>query len=358
MPDKSDNNRIDPIPIYVKLLASFISLFIFLFATELALRAMDNDLYYKNQFFPVNRDIDFTEVYKKDCDLFWRFRENKHISSSRFSYIDYKINSSGLRGPDIKEDKPELRILALGNSCTFGWGVPYQQTWVASLHSLIENKTGMVSEVICAGVPGYSSHQGKIFFKNELLELDPDIVLIMFGWNDQWSAGQGITDDRQETAANWIICVHNMLSPFKTYQAIRKIVLRICDEEKKIEISDVSPTCRVGLDQFYMNLRSIIKIAKKNEIIPILMVPPVASLGIYIDAEISTLHAKHEKYQNEIRRLGQKENVPIVNLQEVFDNYNNLFDDAYGDPVHFNARGHMVTANEINNLLFPQYSKK
>jgi len=127
MSDKPDNNHQKDIPIYVKLLASLISLLIFLFASELALIALETDLYCKNQFFPVNRDIDFTEVYKKDCDLFWRFRENKHISSSRFSYIDYHINSSGFRGPEIQEDKPELRVLALGNSCTFGWSVPYHE---------------------------------------------------------------------------------------------------------------------------------------------------------------------------------------------------------------------------------------
>ena len=358
MPDKPDNNQQKSIPIYVKLLVSLISLLIFLFSAELALRAIDTDLYYKNQFFPVNRDIDFTEVYKKDCDLFWRFRENKHITSSRFSYIDYHINSSGFRGPEISEDKPELRILALGNSCTFGWGVPYHEIWVSSLQNLIEEETGMHSEVICAGVPGYSSHQGKILFENELLELDPDIVLIMFGWNDQWAAGQGITDANQEVPSEWIICIHNLLSPFKIYKAVRKIVLMVSEDEKDVKIGDISPNCRVGLDPFYMNLRSIVNTSKKNRIQPVLIIPPVASLGLYIDADISTLHSKHEKYQNEIRRLGQKENVPVVDLQEVFDNYDNLFDDAEGDPVHFNARGHIVAAREIDNFLKPIYSKK
>jgi len=359
MPDKSNIDHNDNIPIYIKISVSLISLLLFLFISEFALRAMDTDFYYKNQFFPVNRDIDFTEVYKKDCDLFWRFRENQKISSRRFSYIDYQINSSGLRGPEIQKDKPDLRILALGNSCTFGWGVPYEQTWVSLLQNLIEKKEDIQTEVICAGVPGYSSHQGKIFFEKELLGLEPDIVLIMFGWNDQWSAGQGITDAEQETPSEWIIYIHNLLSPLKLYQAVRKIILTMCDDEKKAEIGDLSSTCRVGIDQFYMNLRSIVRTAQNNNIQPILLIPPVASLGIYIDADSSPLHAKHKRYQNEIRRLGQKENVPVVDLQTLFDNYNTLFDDAYSDPVHFNAQGHGVAALTIDSIINnPIYSKK
>jgi len=358
MPDKSDNISHTPIPIYVKLSVSLISLLVFLFVAEFGLRAMDSDLYYKNQFFPVNRDIDFTEVYKKDCDLFWRFRENKDICSRRFSHIDYQINSSGLRGPEIPKNKPDMRILALGNSCTFGWGVPYNQTWVSSLQNFIGSRVDNSVDIICAGVPGYSSHQGKIFFEKELLKLDPDIVLIMFGWNDQWVAGQGITDAAQETPSELIICIHNLLSPFKIYQAVRKIVLKVCENEKEVRLDAIGPQNRVDIDQFYMNLRSIVKTAKKNNIEPILLIPPVASLEIYFDEDVSVLHTKHEKYQNEIRRLGFKEQIPVVDLQSVFDNYNDLFDDAHGDPVHFNARGHIVAARAIDAIITPPFSKK
>jgi len=358
MPDTSDKISQDPIPIYVKILVSFVSLMVFLFVAEFSLRAMDSDLYYKNQFFPVNRDIDFTEVYKKDCDLFWRFRENKNISSRRFSHIDYQINSYGIRGPEISKDKSDIRILALGNSCTFGWGIPYKQTWVSSLQNFIGTRTDNSVDVICAGVPGYSSHQGKIFFEKELLNLDPDIVLIMFGWNDQWVAGQGITDAAQETPSELIICIHNLLSPFKIYQAVRKIVLKVFENEKEVRLDAIGPQNRVNIDQFYMNLRSIVKTAKKNNIEPILLIPPVASLEIYFDEDVSVLHTKHENYQNEIRRLGFKEQIPVVDLQSVFDNYNDLFDDAQGDPVHFNARGHLVAARAIDTIITPQFTKK
>src|SRR5690606_1467704 len=33
-------------------------------------------------------------------------------------------------------------------------------------------------------VPGYTSHQGLIWFRHELRRLRPDIVTVLFGWND------------------------------------------------------------------------------------------------------------------------------------------------------------------------------
>ena len=52
-------------------------------------------------------------------------------------------------------------------------------------------------EVINAGIPGYTSLQGERFLKSDLLKLEPDIVPIMFAWNDHWAAASGIADKDQ-----------------------------------------------------------------------------------------------------------------------------------------------------------------
>ncbi len=106
-----------------KLIASVLSLVVFILVSEGMLRLLDLDLYSKGKTFPLNRDIDFPEIYQKDADLFWRFRPDFDTESKQFSYLSYHINSSGMRGTDIAEKGDAYRILALGNSCTCGWGI-------------------------------------------------------------------------------------------------------------------------------------------------------------------------------------------------------------------------------------------
>ena len=40
--------------------------------------------------------------------------------------------------------------------------------------------------MINLGVPGYSSFQGRRLFEKTGCGLDPDLVTVLFGWNDHW----------------------------------------------------------------------------------------------------------------------------------------------------------------------------
>lgn len=345
-------------PFYVKLIGAVVSLLIFVVVVELALRVVEVDLYYKNQFFPVNRDIDFPEVYKKDPKLFWRFRKNMVTESKMFSYLNYRINSHGLRGPEIRQRKTGYRIIALGNSCTFGWGMPYQITWVFRLQQMLNQQvpSGNV-EVINAGVPGYSSYQGKIFFAEELLSLNPDMVLIMFGWNDHWKAGHGITDARQQMPHRLILAAQNLFSKLKLYQLLRKMVLSSTEKERLVALDDMSGERRVSQQEFYGNLKSIVRLARGNEIEPVLLIPPIASLENYPQVPRTNLHYLHRYYQQQVIRVAEYERVPVVNLQAAFDQYHDLFDAPREDPIHFNIKGHAVVtaaiADQVALLLAP-----
>ncbi|MEW6051805.1 MAG: SGNH/GDSL hydrolase family protein [Candidatus Zixiibacteriota bacterium] len=338
-----------------KLTASVLSVCLFLALAELALRFIDPDLYYKNQFFPVNRDIDFPDVYKKDPMLFWRFRENQTISSRRFSDLDYRINSLGMRGPEIARTKNGVRILTLGNSCTFGWGVRQEQIWTTRLQEML--KRGILTqsiEVVNAGVPGYSSLQGWRYFENELLVLQPDIVLITFAWNDEAPAGQGISDDRQQPPGRLILAAQNLFSRLKLYQFMRKVVLSATEKQKIVALDDPLAVRRVPPDRFKKNLTEIIRLARRNNCRPVLVIPPIASLHIYFKESVSPLHTMHAAYQNQIRLVSQYEKTELVDLQEAFDKQSDLWDDPYADCTHFNAKGHGVAAQTIAEVVVPR----
>ena len=51
---------------------------------------------------------------------------------------------------------------------------------------LLKSTLGDDAEVLTAAVPGYSSHQGLLWLRRQLLAARPDVLVVYFGWNDHW----------------------------------------------------------------------------------------------------------------------------------------------------------------------------
>ena len=97
-----------------------------------------------------------------------------------------KINAHGLRDEEIPFTKPddEKRILVLGDSVTFGWGVSQGETFSDRMEPLLQKQTGARWQVINAGVNGYNSEQEAIYLRTEGMRYSPDLVLLVYVSND------------------------------------------------------------------------------------------------------------------------------------------------------------------------------
>jgi lysophospholipase L1-like esterase len=328
-------------PLLFQLAASIFCLLVFLTVVELAVRLAGVDTAFQNRFFVLNRALDYPDVFRKDRDLFWRFRPHQVVTSKFFEGETYHINSLGLRGEEVKSRKTKKRILALGNSCTFGWGVAYQDTYTRRLESLLKG----AYEVINCGIPGYSSFQGKCLFEKELIGLQPDIILILFAWNDHWAAANRIADKDQQFPPRTIIAIQNFLSHLHSYRLLKKLLLSGIEKEPDSLFDRMEPIYRVGLKDFQSNLREICRAARSKGITPILLTSPIPSLATYYSpGSKSPMHSFHEKYNQVIRELSISDTVNLIDLAREFDQYGNLFDDAPNDPIHFNAKGHLLAA--------------
>jgi len=112
--------------------------------------------------------------------LFWRLRPNQHDERS-----GRVTNSLGLRGPEVPaKQESEFRILSLGESSTYGWKIPYEDCYSALLEQRLGSVEGKQVRVINAGVPGYTVVQGCVYLEYHGVALDPDAVLLYFGYND------------------------------------------------------------------------------------------------------------------------------------------------------------------------------
>jgi lysophospholipase L1-like esterase len=96
-----------------------------------------------------------------------------------------RINSLGLRGRDIERKPPpgRTRVLALGDSMTFGFYLEEEHTWPVRLEARLR-ELGADVEVVNAGVGGWSIDSQTQFALERGLELEPDLVLVGFCVND------------------------------------------------------------------------------------------------------------------------------------------------------------------------------
>lgn len=98
-----------------------------------------------------------------------------------------KINSDGFRGREYSVDKPNntFRVVVLGDSFTFGWGVNLEETYCYLLEQMLNEKYPEKKfEVLNFGVPGMNTASGVRRFKEKALKYNPDVVIIGFTDND------------------------------------------------------------------------------------------------------------------------------------------------------------------------------
>ena len=102
----------------------------------------------------------------------------------------FTVNNLGFRGRtfDPMHKSAKLRIFCLGGSTTAGHCINDDETWPIRLESALR-ENGFEVEVINEGVQGWTSYKDFLRYKNEIVNYDPDIILIHEGWNEEflWS---------------------------------------------------------------------------------------------------------------------------------------------------------------------------
>jgi len=108
----------------------------------------------------------------------------------------FRINSHGLRGPEIPYAKPRggTRVLLLGDSFTEAGTVEERASLAAVLERALRARHCPAEEVINGGTSGYSTDQEYLFLEGEGWRYEPDVVVLLFFSNDL----QGNTSTRKK----------------------------------------------------------------------------------------------------------------------------------------------------------------
>ena len=117
--------------------------------------------------------------------------KDEHIGLYGDFNVFIEINSYGLRDYEKAVDKNLIKILVLGDSMTFGYGVEMNESYPKQLEKML-NKNGVKFQVFNAGgADGDSPGTYYLYIKNYAIQkFNPDIIILGFTYTD-------ITDPRR-----------------------------------------------------------------------------------------------------------------------------------------------------------------
>ena len=218
------------------------------------------------------------------------------------------INEQGYRDDPFGVKNP-LRIVALGDSATFGWDVEMDEAWPQVLERMLRGE-GLDVEVLNLGVPGYSSHQGLLLLP-EVWKLQPDILLVAYGRNDELDTAFSPTAHaRGRTDAELMPGDRIVAPPEKSWKqklratALYRVAVKLIAEkmsepspDEKTPAQAADALRRVPLAEYGRNLKTFIAQAREHDT-PIVLI----SIGCFF-----------EEYRQAMFAVGKQENVTVIN---------------------------------------------
>lgn len=288
----------------------------------------------------------------------------RHIGADGKEFL---INSRGFVGPDFDEVPQQgiYRIISLGDSCTFTngtWEIAYPAVLGRMLNT--ENSRSKY-EVINAGIEGYNSTYALARLQEELLRYRPRLVTIYIGWNDLMKV-----DPMNASRTGAYAPLAEVLEASYLVKAYKKLIFaflrpllfqpRTAESKEDDEAFDNF----VPLS-FEKNLASMFQILKQNHVqVVVNTLPTVVKKGMTTDElkrrnvffpyfansySISQFLSLHRAYNQTIRRVGEKYQVTIVDLDQIFNERNK--GELFWDTMHPGEKGNRLIAESIFRTL-------
>ena len=264
-------------------------------------------------------------------------------------------NSLGLRNPEIGIKKPAgtKRILVLGDSVAAD-----ADGFVTILRHRLKDR----AQVINGAIPGYTIYQERLYLERDLLRLEPDLVVLQYSTNDNHKflhrfdpeAGFLVTEEArralvpdQRDPLSWL--------PRNSYLAFRlRFALLTWRTEQESgypwdKLPDLAAAWRdESWDEYGEHVLAIHKMLRNAGSRLALIVAPLA-------AQFDPGMLRHDpgyvlKPQSKLAAICRRAHVPMLDLHPVF--YKHQGWKLYrGDGIHFNERGHQVTADALGDFL-------
>ncbi len=224
------------------------------------------------------RDLrNYYSTYAWDRHLFYRLRPNVAVPLTDVmappgvrerTRWTLRTNAYGFPGREVAPGPHPgtYRIVCMGDSSTFGWGVESDEAYPALLEAELRRRhPDLRLEVVNLGVCGYSSFQGRILMEREALRWEPDLVTISYGSND-WSHVPEPFDEAYARNAGWVGAVRSLLHKSRAYGIYAAYVTRLFAGEPDPAgggRGEAEMPLNVGPEKSEANLEALVAAARK-----------------------------------------------------------------------------------------------
>jgi lysophospholipase L1-like esterase len=222
------------------------------------------------------------------------------------------VNALGLRGAEVlPKTDGELRLLFLGDSTVYGFGVLDDQTMSTSAARGLNKRLGKTTTGVNGGIPGYDSGQSLTLLKRLLDPVQPDWVVIASLWSDcyvdrePWLDGDGVKS--------------SLLARTNTYRLMRRALQPLLRTRKVGWFASQEEMLQARVEdarncpeKFHSNLVAMAHLAQAGGARPLFLILPAP-----VDLTWRGAPLVVAEYRKVIRRAAEEAGAPLVDGPEL-----------------------------------------
>jgi len=271
-----------------------------------------------------------SQALEADSNRFWAVRPGVpetpvegEVGPGQRVRFTFSTTAEGLRtvpgppGPRV--------VVCLGDSCTFGVAVDDAETFPARLQALLPGR-----RCLNAGVPGYSSFQGRLYLQERIGRWKPEAVTIAFGFNDAAVWG-GRADSAERSAARPVLA-------FLLRSRLAQLAWGALPERPPGTPGGTRP--RLTPDEYATEIRRMVTISREAGARPLLVLWP---------AREQVPSGARSPYQAALLGVARETGAELVDLVRAFSEAGGP--GLFADVVHANAAGNAVAAARVAAVL-------
>lgn len=292
-----------------------------------------------------------------DHKRFWKLRAG--MKERNFVSTTVSTNSHGVRWDKEfeKKDAVTIRIVTVGDSVTFGWGVSNDaergiMNYSANLQRILNERHGDWKwEVIPLACPGYTTAQGRFWLEATFDLIQPDLIIPTFCWNDASDSmrtnNQVGMYSKSAQRIRWLAEHSQAVTRFLNWRNGKGEKL-YSDVEREGEEWMRLP--RTTLEDFILDHQAMWGLASRHHAETLILLPMIT----VIDEKNSFTNDCIALYRTKLAEFCDDRRIPTLRISELTEtaapgNYE-LFTP---DKIHPNAEGHKLIADRLYPAIVP-----
>jgi lysophospholipase L1-like esterase len=249
----------------------------------------------------------------------------------------YEVNSLGFRGPEpskSRRNSANKRILLLGDSYTFGVGVPAGAVLSSVLGKKMEQYSNTPIEVLNFGRMGWNAKAEIDFLLSEGKQYDADTVVLVYTFNDIELAAYELEAQKSFLWFMQFTMLHSIV--YQMYMLKQRLVVGVSDYREQLKnwyVNKDSPEWR----QVKHSIVRLLDYCRENG---------KELVILYFEVFDHSSDSLRSVPMQAIRAFSQKNGIPFVALPPIKPGEEEAYK-VHRFDAHPNAKGHELAANAL-----------